>query len=173
MSATRPLVHHCDRYQVATANTALDDCQGLIFWQLGTCFIFQQKRGYATANLISVWKMSSIFFNTQLKDRLFYCQKKRLEHRKSHLNLSVDKGLDKDWPCFTDVYSFQYSLKNRSSKKIKWQNLVEFALLCSDQILSLDVYTWGSIWRQACITRKPSSEHRIWPTDAEKHVCLM
>lgn len=79
---TRPLVPNRDGYQVATANIALDDCQGLIFWQLGTCFIFQHKRGYAFANLISVWKMSSIFFNTKLKDRLFYLQKKRLEHRK-------------------------------------------------------------------------------------------
>jgi len=29
---TRPLVLNCDGYQVATANIALDDCQGLIFW---------------------------------------------------------------------------------------------------------------------------------------------
>lgn len=79
---TRPLVCNCDGYQVATANIALDDCQGLIFWQLGTGFILQHKRGYAIANLISVWKMSSIFFNTKLKDRLFYLQKKWLEHRK-------------------------------------------------------------------------------------------
>ena len=168
MYMTRPLVHNCDGYQVATANIALDDCQGLIFWQLGTCFIFQHKRGYAFANLISVWKMSSIFFNTKLKDRLFYLQKKWLEHRKSHLNLSLDTGLDKDWLCFTDVYSFQYPLKNHSSKKIKWQNLVDIVLLCSDQILSLDVYTRGSIWQQAWVTRKPSTERRIWPTDAEK-----
>lgn len=140
---TRPLVHNCDGYQVATANIALDDCQGLIFWQLGTCFILQHKRGYAFANLISVWEMSSIFFNTKLKDRLFYLQKKWLEHRKSLLNLSLDIGLDEDWLCFIDTYSFQNPLKNHSSKKIKWKNLVEIVSLCSDQILSLDVHTWG------------------------------
>lgn len=50
---TRPLVRNCDGYQVATANIALDGCQGLIFRQLGTCFIFQYKREYAWANLIS------------------------------------------------------------------------------------------------------------------------
>lgn len=108
---TRPLVPNCDRYQVATANIALDDCQRLIFRQLGTCFIFQRYREYALANLISAWKMSSIFFSTKLKDRLFHLQKKWLGHSKSHLNLSLDAGLDRDWLCLTDVFSFQYPPK--------------------------------------------------------------